>query len=211
MPGSEHDQPLARRSKRRLVAAAVAAIALAGCGSSQTATGHNQLGPGIATAPATGSPAAAPPNGTTTAGASTPRREPHQAAIHLPPPPSVTAPRSRAILTTATRFARAYLQYQIGRDSQSVRHAIQQTCTPRFARRLLSRPVSVPDTQRDNPAAQTATLDKVRYTGPASLGPGPTAQVVIAPYHAVARRGVAGQLTIELIRHGSGWRVEALG
>lgn len=211
MPSSESRQLRAGRSKRRILAAVVVVIAVGGCGSSQTTTVDSQLGPGIATAPETGTSAARPVSGTTSAGTSTARRQPRETAIHLPPPPSLGAPRSRAILATASRFARAYLLYQIGREPGPVQQAIRQTCTPGFAGRLLSQPVSVPATQRNSPAGQPALLGTVRYRGPASLGPGPSVQVVIARYHVVDRPGATGQLTIEVIRRGSGWRVEALG
>jgi hypothetical protein len=130
--------------------------------------------------------------------------------IHLPPPPPATAPRSRGILHTATRFANAYPLYQIGRDPNSVEQAIRQTCTPSFARVLLSLPVSVPATQRHSLAEQAAELKNITYTGPAVLGPGPPAQIVIARYHTIGHPDIGGQLTIAITGSRVGWRVASV-
>lgn len=113
-------------------------------------------------------------------------------------------------MATASRFATAYLRYQIGHDTPSVQRALRATCTPGFADSLLSQPVSLPNTQRGTPAAQASELKQLTYTGPASLRTGPPVQIVLARYHTIRRPGVGGQLTIKITRTGSSWRVTGL-
>ena len=191
--------------------AIVAALALGGCGatSAQRATtpdaSGSPLGHAIATitaVAATGSTTATRPTPTTAASA--------PESIRLPPPPPPAAPRSRAILRVARRFAAAYLLYQIGRDPRPVQQAIRETCTPSFAELLLSGPVNIPATQRQSVARQPSALVSVRYTGPASLGPGPPVQIVIARYDSIAHPNAGGQLMIGLSVSGGGWRVDSL-
>jgi hypothetical protein len=110
----------------------------------------------------------------------------------------------------ATRFAGAYLLYQIGREPRTVVRMLRRTCTPGFARTLLTAPVSIPPVQRARPAAQPAALQSVTYTGPATLGPGAPVQLVIARYHIVGHPTVGGRLTIEIRGGGQGWRVTGL-
>jgi hypothetical protein len=195
----------------------LAAVAIAGCGtvssSGETTTrgAAASLGQPIATvsapAPIPGAaPSAAPTAATSTSGSAAPAPE----SIRLPPPPHPAAPRSRAILRVATRFARAYLLYQIGREPRAVRQAIRSTCTPSFARLLLAQPVNVPSGQRSAIAAAESALGGVTYTGPASLGPGPPVQIVVARYHAIADPTRTGQLIIELTAAGGGWLVSSL-
>lgn len=131
-------------------------------------------------------------------------------SIHLPPPPTARAPRSRAILAVATGFATAYLRYQIGRDPPAVQQAIRATCTSPFADALLSQPVSIPPDRRNSLAAQPSALDSLTYTGPAALGQGPPAQIVVGRYHTVGHPDVRGTLTIEIVADGQGWRVTGL-
>jgi hypothetical protein len=189
----------------------VAVVALGGCGATSAQHGTagdrsgSALGRMIGTTPAvaaTGSTAAARPRPTT----ATPPPE----SIRLPPPPSAAAPRSRAILRVASRFANAYLLYQVGRDLLPVQQAIRETCTRSFAQLLLSEPVNIPATQRQSVAGQPSALGSVRYTGPASLGPGAPLQIVIARYHPIAHPNAGGQLTIGLTVSGGGWRVDTL-
>lgn len=131
-------------------------------------------------------------------------------SIRLPPPPAPTAPRSRAILQVATRFANAYLLYQIGHAPQTVKKTIRSTSTPSFARLLLSQPVNVPNAERSSVAAEPSALASVAYTGPASLGRGPPVQIVVARCHAIAQQKVTEQLTIELAPAGGSWLVTSL-
>lgn len=186
------------------------AMALGGCGAvaAQRAptreSSASPLGQTIATVPTGGT------TGTTAATRPTPARPAPPESIHLPPPPPATAPRSQAILRVATRFANAYLLYQTGRDPGRVQQAIRETCTRSFAQLLLSQPVNIPATQRQSLAGQPSALVSVRYTGPASIGPGPPVQIVIARYHAFAHPSAGGQLTIELAISGAGWRVDSL-
>jgi hypothetical protein len=184
----------------------LAALAIGGCGSisSQRATTENgagsALGQTIATAPT------ATATGSTPATRATPTSAaPPPESIHLPSPPSATAPRTRAILRVATQFANAYLLYQVGRDPRPVQQVIRQTCTPAFAQLLLSQPVNIPATRRRSVAGQPSAVVSATYTGPASLGPGPPLQIVIARYPIAV-----GQLTIELAASGEGWRVDSL-
>jgi hypothetical protein len=189
----------------------LAAIALGGCGAvaAQRGTAEDNstspLGQAIATAPTpemTRSATATRPTPTTGAGP--------PESIRLPPPPSATAPRSRAILRVARRFAKAYLLYQVGRDSRPVQQAIRETCTPSFTQLLLSKPVNIPATQRQSVAGQPSALVSVRYTGPASLRPGAPVQIVIARFHPIAHPNAGSQLTIGLAFGGGGWRVDSL-
>jgi hypothetical protein len=193
----------------------LAAVVIGGCGamSSQNARtgdgGGSALGQTIATAPASAaarSTASAATTATATSTAATTTSE----SIRLPPPPTQAAPRSRAILRVASRFAAAYLLYQIGRAPHWVRQAIRATCTPSFAQLLLSQPVNIPAAQRGRAFDQPTELQRVTYTGPASVGPGPPVQIVIARYRTVAHANVGGQLTIELAAGRGGWRVQSL-
>jgi hypothetical protein len=186
-------------------------LAIAGCGtvsSSSDKTTHRvvaSLGQPIATVatPATSSaPTPTPSTSPTTAA----RPE----SIRLPPPPTPTAPRSRAILDVATRFANAYLLYQIGRAPRTVKQTIRSTCTQSFALLLLSQPVNVPSADRSSVAGEPSAVASVTYTGPASLGPGPPVQIVVARYHAIAHPDNAEQLTIELTAADAGWLVTSL-
>ena len=188
--------------------ALVAALALGGCAavsSQRAATGDSNrsaLGQAIATTPANGTTSATQPTPTTAA--------PLPESIRLPPPPSAAAPRSRAILRVASRFASAYLLYQVGRASGPVEQAIRETCTRSFAKLLLSQPVNIPATQQQRVAGKPSKLVSVRYTGPAFLGPGPPAQIVIARYRPIAFPNAGSQLTIELAVSSGGWRVDSL-
>lgn len=192
----------------------LAAIALTGCATisprgERTGSGDGSaLGQSIATGPT----AMATSMTTTTAPARRRRAAPGPAAesIRLPPPPSASTPRSRAILRVATRFAQAYLLYQVGRESHPVREAILATSTPTFGRLLISQPVSVPAAQRQSQGTQPSELSAVTYTGPAALGPGPAVQIVTARYHTTGHPTSAGQLTIELTALGGQWHVCSL-
>lgn len=153
---------------------AAIAIAIAGCGttSSQSVTtaasGEASLGQPIATAPTT----TATSSTTTATEINRPATTTSPAEwIRLPPPPSATARRSRAIVRVATQFASAFLLYQIGPDPHPVQQAIREACTRGFASLLLSQPVNVPSTRRSGLAEQPSELGTVTYTGPASLGP----------------------------------------
>ena len=195
----------------RALAVVLTAIAIGGCGaiSSQRARTDDSGGPGLGQTIATVT--AGSVTGSTTAARATPTTAaPAPESIHLPSPPAATAPRSRAILRVATRFANAYLLYQVGRDPRPVQQVIRETCTPAFAQLLLSQPVTIPATRRQSVAGQPSALASVRYTGPASLGVGPQVQIVIARYHPIAHPNAGSQLTIELAASGGGWRVDSL-
>ena len=184
---------------------AVAAIGITGCSTSsrqamESMNGGNSLGRAIATV-ATARAMQVP--------AARPAKSPE--AIHPPPPPSPTAPGPRAILLVATQFARAYLTYEIGRHPRSVEQTIRATCMPAFARLLLLQPARVPNGGRQGSVYEPATLVRIAYTGPASLGPGPPVQIVSATYHTIAHHTVGGQLTIHLTGSGERWRVTGLG
>lgn len=204
------------RSGNALPALTFAALALAGCGTtaSQTQTvtgsGKSSLGHPIASAPTDGKRTS---RGTRAASARTKRTRTTVSSadsIAIPAPPSPATPRSRAILQVATRFADAYVQYQIGRDSPAIKRAITDTCTTSFARLLLSQPVSIPSAQQHSLAARPAEVTRVTYTGPASLGPGPPVQIVLARYHTIGHGNIGGQLTIEVTGTADRWRVSNL-
>ena len=186
-------------------------LAIAGCGtiasSGETTTGGTAavLGQPIATVATRATSTAPAPTNPSTSPATQPE------SIRLPPPPTAAAPRSRAILDVATRFANAYLLYQIGRAPQSVKQTIRLTCTQLFARLLLSEPVNVPSTDWSSVADEPSVLTSVTYTGPASIGPGPPVQIVVARYSAVDHPTDAEQLTIELTAADGGWLVTSLG
>jgi hypothetical protein len=209
------DPELRRLVPREVAAAAAAAVALAvavaGCGGA-VAPG-NEAGPALgrtvesvnAGAPSQATPVAATSSASTRPATAAPEQ------IKPPPDPSRRSPRSRAVLNVATRFADAYLEYQIGRHPPPVSRTIAATCTPALARLLLSRPAVVPPGERGNPAYQPAALTTIAYTGAASLGSGPPAQIVIADYRTLRGPHVGGRLTIELTPKGNGWRVSSLG
>jgi hypothetical protein len=182
------------------------AVLIVGCGSTSKSTSGNAgsvaTGRPIAVATA---PSAPMPAIRTAATATQPE------AIRPAPPPSPTAPRSRAILLVASRFARAYLLYQIGRSSPSVTATIRATCTRPFGRLLLARPATVPRGSRRDPAYEPATLTSITYTGKVTLGPGPPVEIVVATYHTIGHPNVGGRLTIHLAASRGGWRVAALG
>lgn len=193
------------------------ALVLGGCGTSASqgvstgGSGGTSLGRPIASASSastggssTERSAARGRNARRAAAAATPTD-----SVRLPPPPSPGTPRSQAILRVARRFANAYVQYQIGRDTAAIDRAIRETCTPTFARLLLSQPVSIPRAQQRSVAARPAEVTRVLYTGPASLGPGPPVQIVLARYREVAPSRIGGQLTIE-VTGGGRWRVSGL-
>ena len=185
-------------------------LAIAGCGtvsSSVEPTTHGaatSLGQPIATVttPATSS--------TPATNTSTPTTVVQPESIRLPTPPSPTAPRSRAILHVATRFANAYLLYQLGRTPRTVKTTIRSTCTPSFARLLLTQPVNVPKPTRSSVVDEPSALASVTYTGRASLGAGPPVQIVVARYHAIAHPNATEQLTIELTEADGSWLVTSL-
>ncbi len=76
---------------------------------------------------------------------------------------------------------------------------------------LLSKPATVPNAQRNNPAYEPAAPTHLTYTGQAAVGPGPPIQIVIAAYHTIGQPKVGGQLTIHLASGRTGWRVAGLG
>jgi hypothetical protein len=188
-------------------------LAIAGCGaiasSGETTTRGTAalLGQPIATVATRATSTAPAPTNPSTSPAMATQPE----SIRVPAPPTAAAPRSRAILDVATRFANAYLLYQIGRAPQSVKQTIRLTCTELFARLLLSQPVNVPSTDRSSVANEPSVLTSVTYTGPASIGPGPPVQIVVARYSAVEYPADAEQLTIELTAADGGWLVASLG
>ena len=92
-----------------------------------------------------------------------------------------------------------------------MRHTIRQTCTSAFAQRLLTQPVSVPNTQRTTLVDQPAEPGHFTYTGSASLGPGPPDQIVLATYHTMGHPNEGGRLTIKLTGSRAGWRAAGLG
>jgi hypothetical protein len=185
----------------------LSALLVAGCGSTSTSTSGNAGGASTGRPIAVATPPPSPTAPAIPAAANAQQPE----AIRPAPPPSPSAPRSRAILLVASRFARAYFLYQIGRSSPSVAKTIDATCTPPFAHLLLSQPATVPSGARTDPAYEPAALTSVTYTGKATLGPGPFVEIVIATYHTIGHPSVGGQLTIHLTASGGGWRVAALG
>jgi hypothetical protein len=187
-------------------------LAIAGCGTisssgeTTTRSAAASLGQPIATVTTlAASPAS---TATNTSTSTTTAAQPE--SIHLPPPPTPAARRSRAILHVATRFAHAYLLYQIGRAPRAVKQTIRSTCTPSFTRLLLSQPVNVPSSARTIAPDEPSALASLTYTGPASLGPGPPVQIVIARYHLIAHPDFTGRLTIELTGAATEWLVTSL-
>lgn len=195
----------------------LATLLAAGCGTSASqsvrtsGTGRSSLGRAIASASsaATRSSATVPPSASAGKRSRTATAAPPTDSVRLPPPPSPATPRSQAILRVARRFANAYVQYQIGRSSTAINQAIRQTCTPSFARVLLSQPVSIPRAQQHGLSARTTAVTRVIYTGPASLGPGSPVHIVLARYRAIGYSTITGQLTIE-VTGSRRWRVSGL-
>jgi hypothetical protein len=70
--------------------------------------------------------------------------------------------------------------------------------------------VNVPSSARAIVPDKPCALASVTYTGPASLGPGPPVQIVVARYQVIAHPDVTGQLTIELTGPGIEWLVTSL-
>lgn len=215
-----HAEPLASRNDTRITrwrscippAVILLTLAIAGCGTisptgeATTSSTPTSLGQPIATV--TTSATSHAPTATSTSAAGTTAAQPE--SIRLPPPPTPKAPRSQAILHVATRFANAYLLYQIGRAALNVKQTIRSTSTPSFARLLLSQPINIPSAERSSVADEPSALTSVTYSGPASLGPGPAVQIVVARYHTIVHSDVAAQLTIELTVAGRGWLVTSL-
>jgi hypothetical protein len=198
---------------RHLPLIVLTTVAITGCGtiasSGDETTQSVAASPGQAIATVATPATSSPPTSTETNASPTTAAQPE--SIRLPPPPTAAAPRSRTILDVATRFAHAYLLYQIGRAPRSVMQTIRSTCTQSFARLLLSQPVSVPSAQRRIVGNNPLALGSVTYTGPASLGPGPPVQIVVARYSAIAHPETAEQLTIEVTAADGGWLVTSLG
>jgi hypothetical protein len=190
----------------------LATLAIAGCGtiSSPGETTNRSAAASLGQPIATLSTLAARPASTPTNASTSTTTAAQPESIRLRPPPATTAPQSRAILHVATRFAHAYLLYQIGRAPRAVKQTIRSTCTTSFARLLLSQPVNVPSSARTIAPDEPSALASLTYTGPASLGPGPPVQIVIARYHVIAHPDITGHLTIELTGAGSGWLVTSL-
>jgi hypothetical protein len=112
----------------------------------------------------------------------------------------------------ATEFARAFLRYQSGTHPAPIERQLQATCTAPFARMLLALPATVPTSDRHDPAYGTTHLTSEVYTGPATLGPGPPTEIVIARYRPSGPGpGSGGQLTIHLAATRRGWRVTSIG
>jgi hypothetical protein len=204
-----------RRSGRPTVATVLglAAVATTGCGSPSThdsgrASGGEALGEAVATTPAPTLPTMAR-RVAASAPATGPAERPE--AIRLRPPPPPRPPRARAIFDIANRFARAYVQYQIGRGSPSVLQTIRLTCTASFADRLLDQPAQVPTVDRSSPIYEPAAITHLAYTGAAAVAPGSPVQIVIAAYHTIRHPTVGGRMTIHLTATRGGWRVADLG
>jgi hypothetical protein len=202
------------RSRQQATALLVGLIAAAtvGCGSQSShdsgrASVNATLGQAIAAATTPTSPTARRVAASALAAGHAQRPE----AIRVRPTPPPASPRSRAILAVANRFARAYLQYQIGRDSPAVSQTIKLTCTALFAHRLLDQPAHVPAVDRSNPTYEPAAITHLAYTGSAAIAPGPPVQIVIAAYYSIEHPSVRGQLTIHLTATLGGWRVADLG
>ncbi len=87
--------------------------------------------------------------------------------------PSAAASRALAArLVVARRFSVAYMPYQIGRLSRSVRVTIEQTCTPAFARFLLQNPVRLPPSLLAHPK----DIEVYRV---ANVNPGPGDEIAV--------------------------------
>jgi hypothetical protein len=73
------------------------------------------------------------------------------------------------MLAVARRFAVAYMPYQVGRLSPSVRMAFARTCTPGFAHYLLAQPARPTALESAHPAAvETYPVASVAPAGSAT-------------------------------------------
>jgi hypothetical protein len=141
------------------------AVAIASCGTVASSSDKTtpsvvaSLGQPIATVTTPASSSAPTPTNPSTSPTTAAQPE----SIRLPPPPTPTAPRSRAILDVSTRFANAYLLYEIGRAPRTVKQTIRSTCTQSFARLLLSQPVNVASAERRIVAVEPSVL--ATFTG----------------------------------------------
>lgn len=107
-----------------------------------------------------------------------------------------------ARLAVARRFSDAYMAYQVARLSPRVGETIKQTCTPAFARSLLSHPVVLPPALIAHPRY----LEVFRV---ASVNPGPDGQVSVS-YVSEQLRSDTGAFLLRLTRRAGRWLISSL-
>jgi hypothetical protein len=121
-----------------------------------------------------------------------------QTSASAPVPAAPSPPRIEAV---AERFSKAFVRYQVGVLSPSVRRRIEATATPRFADNLLSAPPRIPLAARPPAPARLRSL---------ALAGGPSGGHALV---AVELKGAAGQvelLTLLMLRSGREWRINGL-
>lgn len=104
----------------------------------------------------------------------------------------------------AERFARAYLEYELGRHTPLTRQTIRDVGSKSLQADLLGAPVRVP------PGSQ---LPKERLLGITSTTPtvGGDGRVEVAALAAIRRNGRRAHLTVRLVLNGSRWLVVGVG
>jgi hypothetical protein len=110
---------------------------------------------------------------------------------------------TRAGAAVATRFARAYLRYQVGALSEAEQERLLRSATPRFGRELLRAPVRVPPGSRPG-RERVLGVSSIR----ASLFQGEVALLA-----GVLIAGPAGThpLRVVLLRRTGRWLVTGIG
>ncbi len=192
----------ALRTARGWAAIAVVAViaGITGCagGPRSTSSGSQARVTGrahqtTATVPADGSPASTSASSAARSGSRLPEEQPQSAASGSP---------LAARLTVARRFSDAYMAYQVARLSPRVRETIKHTCTPGFARFLLSHPVVLPPALIAHPRY----LEVFRV---ASVNPGPGDQVSVS-YVSEQLRSDTGAFLLRLTLRDGRWLISSL-
>ena len=107
-----------------------------------------------------------------------------------------------ARLAVARRFADAYMAYQAADLTPAVRAAINQTCTRRFARYLLTHPVLLPPALLAHPQ----DLERFRVT---SINPGPGQQAAVS-YVSQQLRSDTGEFLLDFVHRDGRWQISNL-
>jgi hypothetical protein len=107
------------------------------------------------------------------------------------------------MLAVARSFAVAYMPYQVGRLPQWARTAIEETCTPAFARYLLDQPAQLTPLQ----AAHPKTIETYRV---ASVEPAGAPETVAVNYVAEQDSADTGEFVLRLVSEDGRWLVARL-
>jgi hypothetical protein len=122
-------------------------------------------------------------------------------AARKPAPTSIgTAADQRAVLVTAHAFAAAFVRYEVGRLTPSVKAQLRGSATAAFASQLLGAPPSTPPgTASPRPATVVSVAP--------SAAPGAGSATVAVT---LSRDGRLDPLTLALTKSSTGWLVSAL-